>query len=90
MLQQSVAFLLRRVIQHVNMLIAGLRANSLYTRQSFEQALDTLLTALSSDALIPDDFQGDGFEYERLLLRLAYRTRVPAQARRLAAHVRLS
>ena len=70
MFDHRIALLFRRVIQHVDMLVAGLRANSLYTRQSFEHALNALLAALSSDALIPDNFQGDGFEHEPFALLL--------------------
>lgn len=90
MFHQSIAFLLRPVKEHIDMLIAGFCSNPLHARQSFEHALNALLTALSSDSLIPDNFQGDGFEHERLLLSLAHRTRAAQQAGRPAAHVPLS
>jgi len=45
-------------------LLARLRANPLYTRQSFEHALDALLTAFSSDSLVADNFKSDGLQHE--------------------------
>jgi hypothetical protein len=56
--------LLRFVVQKINSLSACLRPNALYTRQSFEHALDALLAALSSNALISDHFQSDRFQHE--------------------------
>jgi hypothetical protein len=45
-------------------LLARFGANPLYTRQSFEHALDALLTPFSSDPLVADNFKSDGLQHE--------------------------
>lgn len=64
MFLEDIEVLLCVVILHLDALIAGLRSNTLYARQSFEHALDALLTALSSDPLAPDNFQSNGLEHD--------------------------
>lgn len=53
------------------MLIVCLRANSLYTRKSFEHAVDALLTSFSSDSLTTDDLIGNGLQHQPSFLSYA-------------------